>query len=107
MDLCRAMGWLPRTQFRVSPRAKPAPLTRFHTAAYITALQQAEAARDVDEATRQRHQIGTLSNPIFPEIYRRPATAAGGSLLAADLLAQGGIVYNPGGGTHHGMAVKS
>lgn len=104
MDLCRAMGWLPRTQFRVSPRAKPAALTRFHTPAYITALQQAEVARTVDEATRTRHQIGTLSNPIFPEIYRRPATAAGGSLLAADLLAQGGIVYNPGGGTHHGMA---
>ncbi|MDD9726719.1 acetoin utilization protein AcuC [Roseovarius sp. SK2] len=104
MDLCHAMGWLPRDRFRVSPRAKPAALTGFHTPAYITALQQAEAARRVDEATRARHQIGTLSNPIFPEIYRRPATAAGGSLLAADLLAQGGIVYNPGGGTHHGMA---
>jgi len=57
-----------------------------------------EIVRKVEE------QIGTLSNPIFPEIYRRPATAAGGSLLAADLLAQGGIIYNPGGGTHHGMA---
>ncbi len=104
MDLCRAMGWLPPAQFRVSPRAKPAALTRFHTPAYIAALQAAEAARGVDDATRARHQIGTLSNPVFPEIYRRPATAAGGSLLAADLLAQGGVVYNPGGGTHHGMA---
>ena len=104
IDLCRAMGWLPTDQYRNSPRAKPAALHAFHTPDYITALQRAEAAQSVDDTTRARHHIGTLTNPIFPEIYRRPATAAGGSLLAAELLAQGGIVYNPGGGTHHGMA---
>ena len=104
IDLSRAMGWLPTTQYRASPRAKPSALTAFHTPAYIDALQAAEASRHVDAATRDRHRIGTLSNPVFPEMYRRPATAAGGSLLAAELLAEGGIVYNPGGGTHHGMA---
>lgn len=104
IDLCRAMGWLPRAQYRTSPRAKPLALQAFHTPAYIAALQRAEAAGAVDPATRDRHQIGTLSNPVFPEMFRRPATAAGGSLLAADLIAQGGVVHNPGGGTHHGMA---
>lgn len=98
------MGWLPDQQFRVSPRAKPAALTSFHTAEYVAALQTAEAEGAVSERVRERHQIGTLSNPVFAEMYRRPATAAGGSLLAAELLAHGGIVYNPGGGTHHGMA---
>ncbi len=104
IDLCRAMGWLPADQYRTSPRAKPAALHAFHTPDYVSALQRAEAAGTVDPATRDRHQIGTLSNPIFPEMFRRPATSAGGSLLAADLLAQSGVVYNPGGGTHHGMA---
>lgn len=103
MDLSRALGWLPPRQFRTSPRAKPAALQQFHTPDYLAALQRAEQAGAVDASTRERHRIGTLSNPVFPEIYRRPATAAGGSLLATELLAQGGIVYNPGGGTHHGM----
>lgn len=84
--------------------AKPAALTSFHTKSYVAALQSAESSGSVDGATRMRHKIGTLSNPVFPEIYRRPATAAGGSLLATELLAKGGVVYNPGGGTHHGMA---
>ncbi|QGX97118.1 acetoin utilization protein AcuC [Roseovarius faecimaris] len=102
-DLVRALGWLPDGQFRVSPRAKPSALTAWHTPAYIAALQEAERSGSVTEAARARHHIGTLSNPIFPEMFRRPATAAGGSLLATELLTQGGIVFNPGGGTHHGM----
>ena len=40
-------------------------------------------------------------------MFRRPATAAGGSLLATELLRDGGAVYNPGGGTHHGMADRA
>lgn len=36
-------------------------------------------------------------------MYRRPATAAGASLLAGELLAHGGAIYSPGGGTHHGL----
>ncbi|MEL7280415.1 MAG: acetoin utilization protein AcuC [Pseudomonadota bacterium] len=102
-DLSRAMGWLPDGQFQLSPRARPKALLSFHTDAYVRALQAAEEAQEVDAATRARHQLGTVSNPVFTEMYRRPATAAGGSMLAAELLTDGGIVYNPGGGTHHGM----
>lgn len=103
MDLSAALGWL-EGKFRTSPRAKPAALTGFHTAEYIAALQRAEETGVVDAATRARHQIGTLSNPVFPQIFSRPATGAGGVLLAAELLAQrAGRVYVPGGGTHHGM----
>ncbi len=103
IDLCRAMGWLPDAQYRNSPRARPKALLSFHTQDYVDALQKAETNGAVDDQTRKRHHLGTLSNPVFPEMYRRPATAAGGSMLAAELIAQGGIVYNPGGGTHHGM----
>lgn len=103
MDLCAALGWL-EGRYRTSPKAKPAALTAFHTEDYIAALQRAEAAGAVDDAVRARHQIGTLSNPVFPQIYSRPATGAGGVLLAAELLANGAArVHVPGGGTHHGM----
>jgi acetoin utilization protein AcuC len=104
MDLCRAMDWLPRDQFRTSPRAKPAALTVFHTAEYIAALLAAETAGQVSDAVRDRHQLGTLSNPVFGQMYSRPATGVGGVMLAAELLAlQGGAIHVPGGGTHHGM----
>lgn len=105
-DLCRALGWL-EAGYRTSPRAKPGALTGFHTAEYVAALLKAEETQEVDPATRDRHGLGTLSNPVFPEMYRRPATAVGGGLLAAELVAAGGIAYNPGGGTHHGMADRA
>lgn len=103
IDLARALGWLPADRYRSSPRAKPGALTGFHTPAYVAALQAAEAAQAVSDAVRARHGLGTLSNPVFPEMYRRPATAAGGGLLAAELVARGGVVHNPGGGQHHGL----
>lgn len=103
MDLCREMGWLPDHAYRTSPRLKPAGLMAFHTEEYIAALQAAEASQTVAEEIRERHNIGTLSNPVYPAMFRRPATSAGGAVLAAELLRDGGVVYHPAGGTHHGM----
>ncbi|SDY53939.1 acetoin utilization protein AcuC [Citreimonas salinaria] len=103
IDLSRALGWLPPERYRTSPRAKPAALTGFHTPAYVAALHRAEAEGAVDPEIRARHGLGTMSNPVFAEMFRRPATAVGGGLLAAELVARGGVVLNPGGGTHHGM----
>lgn len=107
IDLARALGWLPPGRYRVSPRAKPVALQSFHTPGYIAALQAAEAAQAVSAETQAAHGLGTLSNPVFAEMFRRPATAAGGSLLGAALLREGGVVFNPGGGTHHGMADRA
>jgi len=103
MDLSRALGWLGPDQYQVSPRAKPAALTIWHTSDYVAALEQAERDQEVSDATRARHGLGTVSNPIFPEMFRRPATAAGASLLSGELLAKPGVIYHPGGGTHHGF----
>lgn len=107
LDLCRAQGWLGAENYRVSPCAKPQALFAFHTPDYIAALQAAEATQSVQPADRLKYGLGTLSNPIFPEMYRRPATAAGGSMLGAELIRNGGIVFNPAGGTHHGLAAKA
>jgi acetoin utilization protein AcuC len=83
--------------------ATPAELARFHDPGYVAAVQAAERDQAVPAAVRARHHLGAKGNPVFREVFRRPATAAGGSLLAARLLLQGpGTVYNPAGGTHHG-----
>jgi len=103
MDLSRALGWLPRAQFIPSPRAKPAALVHWHTPAYVAALQRVQSDQRATQADLDRHSIGSPNNPVFPEIFSRPATAAGGSILAGELLRDGGVIYNPPGGTHHGM----
>jgi acetoin utilization protein AcuC len=103
MDLARALDWLPPDRYRTSPRATPLALTAWHHPAYIAALKAAEATGQVSDTIRTRHHLGTLSNPVFPQMFRRPATGAGGMMLAAELLRDGGVVHVPGGGTHHGL----
>ena len=103
IDLCRAMGWLPDSVYHDSPRATAEQLARFHDPAYVAAVQAAERTQRASEDMRLRHHLGARGNPIFPEVFRRPATAAGGSILAARMLLDGaGKVHNPAGGTHHG-----
>ena len=103
LDLIRAMGWLYEARYRDSPRATPEQLTRFHTADYVAALQAAERDQGVSEAVRARHHLGAHGNPIYREVFRRPATGAGGAILAATLVRDGGVVHVPGAGTHHAM----
>lgn len=111
-DLCRALGWLSPDRYRVSPRARPAALTIWHSPTYIAALERAEAiARGAtpepgeSDHLRYVHGLGTLSNPLYPEMFRRPATGAGAALWAAEWLAtrDRGTVHVPGAGTHHGL----
>ena len=106
-DLCRALGWLPDAQYRDSPIASVAQLTRFHDPAYIAALEHAERTQSIGADDRARYAIGAHNNPIFAEVFRRPATGVGGVLLAASLTAEGGVVHCPGGGTHHGRADRA
>jgi acetoin utilization protein AcuC len=102
IDLCRALGWLPDEAYVDSPRATPQQLARFHDPDYIAALMRAEAVQGVPEEMSRRYNIGRNGNPVFGEVFSRPATACGASLKAAELLYGGGIVYSPAGGTHHG-----
>lgn len=103
IDLCRAMGWLPDEVYRDSPIASPDQLTRFHTPDYVAALRRTEETRRVDPETAARHNLGKMENPIFPEMYRRPAISSGAAILAARLLLEGeaDTVYSPASGTHH------
>ncbi len=105
IDICRAQGWLRDEQFEMVPPATVQELECFHTRDYINALLDAEQNQQLDEIRSKKHKIGTYSNPIYPEIYRRPATAAKASLQGALYLISGkhSRVFNPSGGTHHGF----
>lgn len=102
IDLMRALGWFPDGSYLESPIADEAYLTRFHTPDYVAAVIRAERDQEAAPEIRARHNIGAGGNPIFPEMFRRPATATGGGRLAAETVATGGTVYNLGGGQHHG-----
>jgi acetoin utilization protein AcuC len=106
-DLCAAMGWLAAAQYEESPVASISELCRFHAPDYIAALAQAEADQDLPEQKRQMYRIGADANVIHSAVFRRPATSAGGALLAAALTAQGGIVHAPGAGNHHGRTARA
>lgn len=101
-DLARALGWLPARACLEGRAATPQALTRFHDPAYVEALMRAERDQDLAAAERRRFGIGMNGNPIYAEVFRRPATAAGSTLMGVARLKEGGIVHNPAGGTHHG-----
>lgn len=103
LDLIQALGWAEPSDIIDSPKATDAQLTRFHTPDYIAALKAAEATQSVPDEVRARHHIGAHGNPVYREVFSRPATSAGGVLLASRLTAAGGVVHVPGGGTHHGQ----
>jgi acetoin utilization protein AcuC len=101
------MGWLREDQFRTAPLANLADVLRFHDAEYVAALRRAEETQSVPESDRNRFRIGAEGNPVYPEIYRRPMTSAGGVMLACRLSRDGGVVHCPGGGTHHGRPARA
>ena len=101
-DLCTGLGWLSQNVYRDAPMATETEILRFHDAEYVSALRRAEAAGAVTPEDRERYRIGTDNNPVYAEMFRRPATSAGGVLLATRLTEAGGVAYVPGGGTHHG-----
>lgn len=111
IDLCRALGWLPDGRYIDSPLASEEELARFHHPDYVAAVREAERRGTVTAEVGERYGLGRNGNPIFPEIFSRPATACGGSLLAARLLSgaspEARIVYNPAGGTHHGRPAQA
>ena len=108
IDLCRELNWLDLPgSYLDSPCATPDELHAFHDPAYIAALVQAEETGVLPPELSLRFNLGGIENPIYSECFTRPATAAGGTLLAAELLAAPGIVYHPAGGTHHGRVDRA
>ena len=82
-------------------------LLEFHSRAYVRALQYANATGKVEPEVRERYQVGTMENPLFPGLFERASMTVGGSILSAELASQGHVVFHPSGGTHHGRADRA
>ena len=107
-DLARAMGWLKDENYLQSRQATIDELSDFHDLDYLQALIKAEQS-PLSKIEQTQFNIGINGNPLFPEIFRRPATACGGGLMAADLLISqnASYVFNVAGGQHHGLSDKA
>ena len=109
MDLTFALGWANESVFIDSPIATFDMLTRYHDKKYVSAVIEAEKFQDVNDDIRERYNLGAGGNPIFPEVFTRPATAAGGTILAGQMLSENerGIIHSIAGGTHHAQKSKA
>ena len=78
-------------------------LRLFHTKEYLNVLIETEKNQKISKYNIKKYNLGTLSNPIFKEMYKRHAVSAGALILAVDLLKEKyDYVFSPGSGAHHG-----
>jgi len=84
--------------------AAESELLRFHTEEYLAVLKAANTGR-APAAVVCRYGLGPGDNPIFPGLWEVARLAAGGSLLAARLVASGEVrrAFHFAGGLHHAM----
>jgi len=78
-------------------------ILHFHTREYVEILRSVSAGDWVPHAAR--HGLGPGDNPIFPGLWEAAELTAGGSLLAAQLVAEGEAdrAFHFAGGLHHAM----
>ena len=102
IDFLKALEWLPPDQYREGTAADRETLLAFHDAAYVDALARANNP-DVDQKILREHfKIGTLDNPIYPDLFERTSLLVGNAIFAAELALQKRHVFFVPGGTHHG-----
>tara|TARA_B100000963_G_C22626037_1_gene672433 strand:+ start:805 stop:1851 length:1047 start_codon:yes stop_codon:yes gene_type:complete len=102
-DASKLMNFNNKIQYMYNDLATHKQLGIFHNEEYINKLRITEKNQSISKEDMQKYNIGTLDNPIFPEMYRRHAAATGALLLAAKLVNTGEkYIFSPGSGAHHG-----
>ena len=104
LDLLKIMNWVSNEQLVFNEPASIDELTIFHDIDYLRILQKAEKFQDLELKEKKKYNLGVGVNPIFKEVYSRPASAAKSSMRAIEFLASGKAekILNFSGGTHHG-----
>ena len=101
IGLAQSLNWLDESQYKESSRASVNMLARYHNVDYVEAVLSAENNRCISGTLGKRFNLGRRGNSYFSKIFTRPATTAGASILAGQLLAHNeeGIIFSPAGGT--------
>jgi acetoin utilization protein AcuC len=94
---------LPGTLVQSPAPADEATIGEFHSAAYLDVLKASDSGRAPREAPL--FGLGPGDNPVFPGVWQVARLIAGGSILAADLVASGEAdrAFHFAGGLHHAM----
>ncbi len=100
-QLIESYGALRTDEFVPARQAADFELEWFHTPQYVSSFRRCQALGRVSQAVRERHGLGTLENPYFERFFSIPATAAGASIQAAEIVLDGRMAFNPAGGMHH------
>lgn len=95
---------LPTTVVKAPDPADEATLREFHDEEYLAVLKAANSGV-VPAAVVCRYGLGPGDNPIFPGLWDAARLVAGGSLLAARMVASGEVTraFHFAGGLHHAM----
>ena len=104
VELVQMMGWIEEKQIVKHGPAEIEELIKFHDIDYVLALKEAEDKQTLPEKIKKKYNIGIGNNPIFSEVFSRPATAAKASISAIETIAakKADRILNISGGTHHG-----
>ena len=103
ISLAQSLNWLDESQYKESSIASVSMLARYHNVDYVEAVLSVENNRCIPGTLAKHFNLGRRGNSYFSKIFTRPATTAGASILAGQLLAHNeeGIIFSPAGGNHH------
>lgn len=95
---------LPGARTVAPPPGDEESLLRFHVPEYLEVLKAADTG-GVPAAVACRYGLGPGDNPIFPGLWEAARLVAGGSVLAAELVASGQVqrAFHFAGGLHHAL----
>ena len=104
LELLKIMNWVSDDEIVYNEPATIEELTLFHDIDYLKALKKAEISQNLSELEMNKFKIGVGVNPIFKEVFSRPAAAAKSTMKSVEFLAENKAkkILNFSGGTHHG-----
>ncbi|APU13814.1 MULTISPECIES: acetoin utilization protein AcuC [Actinoalloteichus] len=110
MRLARELGVLDGISLVRPVPADETLLAAIHDREYLAAVRAASAI-DTEPASElpSRFGLGTVDNPIFPDMHESSALIAGASVAAAREIVEGRVdrAVNIAGGLHHAMADRA
>ena len=107
-DLSKILGFENKVDYFYNEIASDEQLCTFHNKDYINILKLTEQSQCINKEDSLKYNLGTFSNPIFKEMFRRHASAAGALLLATKLIkSKYNYIFSPGSGAHHARQNKA